>query len=111
MAMDEKMVEIAMELIVGAGSARSYAMDAIRLAKEGCFKEAKEALETAESELVSAHHIQTDLIQRTARGEDIEVSLLMVHAQDHLMTGMLAKDMAREIVELHENQASYESKL
>ena len=102
MAMDEKMVEVAMELIVGSGSARSYAMDAIRLAKEGNIEEAKETIKVAESELVNAHHIQTDLIQRTARGEDIEVSLLMVHAQDHLMTGMLAKDLAREIVELHE---------
>ena len=105
MAMDEKMVEVAMELIVGAGSARSCAMEAIRLAKEGKFSEAYVSLEQAEEELVSAHHVQTDLIQRTARGEDIEVNLLMVHAQDHLMTGMLAKDLAREIVELHEEKA------
>ena len=101
MAMDEKIVEVAMELIVGAGGAKSSAMEAIRLAKEGSFDEADAALNTAEEMLISAHHIQTDLIQRTARGEEIEVGLLMVHAQDHLMTGILAKDLAREIVDLH----------
>jgi len=102
--MDEKLVEVAMELVVGAGSARSLAMDAIRLAKEGKFEEAYESLEGADSELSKAHHVQTDLIQRTARGEAIEVNLIMVHAQDHLMTAILAKDLAREIVELHEKK-------
>ena len=101
MAMDEKLVEVAMELIVGAGGAKSSAMEAIRLAKEGSFDEADEALKSADEMLIEAHHIQTDLIQRTARGEEIEVGLLMVHAQDHLMTGILAKDLAREIVDLH----------
>ena len=100
--MNEKLVEIAMELVVGAGSARSFAMEAIQLAKKGQFVEAKEALQSAETQLIEAHHVQTDLLQRMAQGEDIEVNLLMAHAQDHLMTGMLAKDMAREIVELHE---------
>ena len=104
--MDDNMMEIAMELIVGAGSARSYAMEAIYLAKEGKFDEARAALANADEALVEAHHVQTDLLQRTARGEKIEVALIMVHAQDHLMTGILAKDLAREIVELHEKMAA-----
>ena len=90
-----------MNLIVDAGSAKSYAMDAIRMAKEGAFSEANEALEMANSELSKAHHAQTDLIQRAAKGEAIEINLFMVHAQDHIMTAMLAKDLASEIVELH----------
>jgi PTS system cellobiose-specific IIA component len=99
--MDDKLMDVAMELIVSAGSARSYAMESIYLAKEGKFDEADEALANADEALVAAHHVQTDLLQRTAKGEKIETSLIMVHAQDHLMTGILAKDMAREIVELH----------
>ncbi|MCL2863946.1 MAG: PTS lactose/cellobiose transporter subunit IIA [Lachnospiraceae bacterium] len=102
--MDEKLLEVAMELVVNGGTARSLAMEAIALAKEGKFAEAYQSLEDADEALVSCHHVQTDLIQRTARGEAIEVSLLMVHAQDHLMTGILAKDLAKEIVELHEKK-------
>ena len=92
---------IIMNLIVDAGSARSFAMEAIRLAREGSFDEADEALENANSELAKAHHTQTDLIQQAARGEQIEINLFMVHAQDHIMTAMLAKDLAAEIVDLH----------
>ena len=101
--MDNSEMElIIMNLIVDAGSAKSYAMDAIRMAKEGSFSDAEEALELANSELSKAHHAQTDLIQRAAKGEVIEISLFMVHAQDHVMTATLAKDLAAEIVELHE---------
>ena len=99
--MNTEMENIIMNLIVDAGSARSYAMDAIRLAREGSFDEAEESLRAANEDLANAHHSQTDLIQQAARGEEVEINLFMVHAQDHVMTAMLAKDMASEIVELH----------
>ena len=95
---------VIMNLIVGAGSAKSFAMEAIRQAKEGSFKEAEESLGNAGDDIAKAHHTQTDLIQRAAKGEAIEISLFMVHAQDHLMTAMLAKDLAAEIVELYKRQ-------
>ena len=98
---NEEMETIIMNLIVDAGSAKSYAMEAIRLAKEGSLAEADESLEEANKELARAHHTQTDLIQQAARGETIEITLFMVHAQDHIMTAMLAKDLAVEIVDLH----------
>lgn len=98
-------IEVVMTLIVNSGSARSYAMEAIAKAKTGDFAGAREALKTANEEMVGAHHIQTELLQDEARGENAELTLLMVHAQDHLMTAMLAKDLAQEIVELYEAKA------
>ena len=103
--MNAEMELVIMNLIVDAGSARSYAMEAIRLAKEGSFSDAEESLKNAETELSKAHHAQTDLIQRAAKGETIEINLFMVHAQDHIMTAMLARELAAEIVELHRKLA------
>jgi PTS system cellobiose-specific IIA component len=100
--MTNDMEMLIMNLIVGAGNSRSFAMEAIMLAKDNKFTEAKEALENANNALAEAHHVQTDLIQKAAAGEEIELNLFMVHAQDHIMTAMLAKDLAKEIVELHE---------
>lgn len=94
--------EIIMNLIVDAGSARSYAMQAIFQAKEGEFEEARESLENANEEMSKSHGAQTDLIQNAAKGNETEMSLFMVHAQDHVMTAMLAKDLAKEIVDLYE---------
>ncbi|MDR0248390.1 MAG: PTS lactose/cellobiose transporter subunit IIA [Oscillospiraceae bacterium] len=90
-----------MEMIVDAGSARSYAMQAIASAKDGSLNEALNYLEEANGELAKAHLTQTDLIHKVAGGETVEVDLFMVHAQNHLMTAMLARDMAYEFVDLY----------
>lgn len=100
--MDNEREILVMNLIVDAGSARSYAMQAIQLAKEGDFDDAAKALENADKDMAKAHGMQTDLIQKAAQGEKTEIDLFMVHAQDHIMTAMLARDMAKEIVELHQ---------
>lgn len=100
--MSEEYEEIVMGLIVGSGSAKSFAMEAIRSAKSGDIETAREHLEEANNELAEAHKIQTGLIQEEAKGNHTPVNLFMVHAQDHVMTAMLAKDLAAEIVDLHE---------
>lgn len=96
------MEEIIMNLIVHSGEVRSYSMEAIQCAKKGEIDEAKELIEKAATELSEAHNVQTSLIQKEASGEKTEVSLLMVHAQDHLMTSMTLKYLASEIIEIHE---------
>lgn len=99
---DTNMEMLVMNLIVDAGSARSYAMEAIHLAKEGKVDEAEAALQNAEQEMSKAHKVQTELIQQEAKGNHTPINLFMVHAQDHIMTAMLCKDLAREIVELYQ---------
>lgn len=96
------MEEIIMSLIIHSGEVRSYSMEAIQCAKKGNIDEAKELIEKAEMELSKAHDVQTSLIQKEASGEKTEISLLMVHAQDHLMTSMTLKTLAVEIIDIHE---------
>ncbi|MCP8969417.1 PTS lactose/cellobiose transporter subunit IIA [Ectobacillus ponti] len=90
------------QLILHGGNGRSLAMEAIISAKEGDFAKAKELLQQSGEALAEAHHVQTSFIQGEIRGEKVEVSLLMIHAQDHLMNAMTVKDLAAEIVEMHE---------
>lgn len=92
---------VAFELILYAGNGRSYAMEAIQEAKKGNFDEAEEMLKKATEELGKAHGFQTKLIQQEADGKSNPVNILLIHAQDHLMTAMTVRDLATEIVELH----------
>lgn len=94
--------EIVMQIIVSAGNSRSLAMEAIASAKKGDGKSSRECLARAEEELLDAHKIQTNLIQEEALGNRIEMSLLMVHAQDHLMNAITVKDLAKEFIDLYE---------
>ena len=99
--MDEKSVQSIMNLIIYGGDGKSCAMEAIRAAKEGNFELADEKLQAAEKSLLEAHHSQTEMLAQEANGNPVELSLLMVHGQDHLMTGMTFKDLAQEIVDLY----------
>jgi PTS system cellobiose-specific IIA component len=94
--------EIVLQIIISGGNARSLAMEAIMKAKGGYIDEAKVLMGKANEELVNAHKIQTELIQNEAAGNTTDVTLLMVHAQDHLMNAITVKDLAGELVEVYE---------
>jgi cellobiose PTS system EIIA component len=95
-------LEVAMGLIAGAGDSKSYSMEAIMHAKSGDFTKAHAYMEKAKEAMVDTHEVQTQLIRGEMMGEKSEVSLLMVHAQDHLTTAMLMRDLASEFIELYE---------
>lgn len=104
------MEKIIMDLIIFSGEARSYAMEAMQSAKNGQIDEARNLIEKSKETLGNAHATQTSLIQGEAAGNKTEVSLLLVHAQDHLMTSIVVKDLAEEIIDLNERLSEVECK-
>ncbi|MBY6797637.1 PTS cellobiose transporter subunit IIA [Clostridium botulinum] len=95
------MEEMILNIITHSGEARTYAMEAIQYAKKSEFNKAKKSIEKSNEELGFAHSYQTNLIQEEAAGNKAEISLLLIHAQDHLMTTMTLKDLAIELVEVY----------
>lgn len=93
--------EIAMELVGNAGESRSLAFEALNAAKKGDYEEAEKKLKESKEKMLRAHHIQTELICKEADGEKVELGLIMVHAQDHLMTAILARDLITEMIEVY----------
>lgn len=93
--------EIVFNIISHAGDARSMCFEGLNFARKGDFKKADELIDKAKKELYEVHNIQTSLIQKEASGEGCDVSLLLVHAQDHLMTAMLAKDLIIELMRMY----------
>lgn len=96
------LMESIMGLIVHSGNTKSECMEAIQLAKKGQIQEAKEKIQLANDSLIEAHHSQTALLSQEARGEKVEVSMLLIHAQDHLMNAITFRDLAIEMIELYE---------
>lgn len=98
---EQKNLEAIMGLIMYGGNAKSDAMEAIAAAKAGDFELANQKIAAAEASLVEAHHAQTGMLTQEAQGNHVQVTLLTVHSQDHLMTAIAFKDLAIEIIELH----------
>ena len=98
---DEKRMQIVRGIIMAGGNAKAHAVEAITAAKKGDFTEAEKKLEEANQAIVDAHNTQTEMLTAEARGEHTPIDLYMVHAQDHLMTGITFVDLAKEIVEVY----------
>ncbi len=99
--MNPTLETIIFTIIGRSGEAKSAAIEAIQSAKENDFKGAEALLQEAVEKLSEAHKEQTKLIQSEAGGEKVEISLLMIHAQDHLMNAINMKDLASEFVDLY----------
>lgn len=98
----EELQVVAFDIILHSGTARTEVHEAFGLMRQGDFDRAQDKLELANKELVEAHHAQTKLLQDYASGLDIKIEIIMVHAQDHLMTTMTLLEVAREMLELHQ---------
>ncbi|AEB07546.1 phosphotransferase system PTS lactose/cellobiose-specific IIA subunit [Coriobacterium glomerans PW2] len=93
---------ISFGIIASAGHARSVAMQAVSAARKGDFESARRMLDEAKQAGLEAHLAQTALLTREASGDHVPVDVMLVHAQDHLMTSLLAQEMAEELVHLYE---------
>ncbi|NMP29294.1 PTS lactose/cellobiose transporter subunit IIA [Rahnella sp. SAP-1] len=92
---------IIMELIIHAGESRSFSMESLRAARAYDWPLAEQHLAAAKTAAREAHLIQTQLIGADEGVGNIPVSLILVHAQDHLMNAMLCRELVEEIIYLH----------
>jgi PTS system cellobiose-specific IIA component len=97
--MDETQV---MNLIVYAGNARSLVMEALVKAKTGDFDGAQMKQKEAAEAMGEAHKLQTSILEESLDRPEAATSLLMVHAQDHLMNAITVLELARELCELYQ---------
>lgn len=98
--MKEELEYMIMQLIMFAGDARSLAIEAIRIARKGEFEKAASLMEACADKMTEAHSYQTELIFSETNGDTVPITLLMIHAQDHVMNAMTVKDMAVEMIEM-----------
>lgn len=101
--------QIPFQLIANAGAARSLAFEALSAAKKGDFDKADDLMAQSREAALAAHQTQTDLLSAEAQaqedgGSHLPVDVMLVHAQDHLMTAMLAQELIAEIIDLYRNK-------
>lgn len=95
---------ISFDIIANAGDARSFAFEALEAAKAGDFEKAEELLEKSDKAATLAHKAQAEMLFKEANGNKTPVDALLVHAQDHLMTSILAVELIKEIITLYKNK-------
>ena len=83
---NEKLVQVAMNVIMHAGDARDYIRKAGTKLSALDLDGVEELLKKASAEWVEAHKAQTSVLQNEAEGDSVPMTVLFSHAQDTLMT-------------------------
>ncbi|ATZ17532.1 PTS system, lactose-specific IIA component [Williamsoniiplasma luminosum] len=97
----KEMSEKGMVLVGYSGDARSSYLIALKKAKEGKWKEVETLLAEGDEMLLEAHQAQTELLQAEAQEKYSDVTMIMVHGQDHLMTTVLLKDLIQTLLDVY----------
>lgn len=94
------MEEQIFNIIIHAGNARGLSYDALRAARKENYVECDKLLKESKEEMSLAHNTQTELIQTETQGKNVDKSLLLIHAQDQLMTTMAEQTLILEMIEM-----------
>ncbi len=95
-------IDIAFKIINQVALAKKAVNDAFVLARKNSINQAKEKLELAKKELGNGHKLHGDLIQKEAAGQELNVSLLLVHAEDQMMTTESMIMLATEMISMYQ---------
>lgn len=90
---------IAFEIISSVGTARSCYIEAISEAKKGNYEKA--VIAEGEKVFIEGHDKHNELLQKEASGEGNVVNLLILHAEDQLMSAEGFKIIAQEFIDVY----------
>ena len=100
--MVEGLEMICFQIISNVGTARSTYIEAIQKAKEGDFEGAAQCMEAGQQQFMKGHEAHFELLQKEAAGEPVGGSLILVHAEDQLMSAEAFGILAEEFISVYQ---------
>lgn len=95
------MEEWCFEIITNVGTARSDYIEAIHKAREGKFDEARALMDSGRKSFLKGHEKHAEMIAKEASGEKVEAGILLMHAEDQLMSAEAFSILAEEFLDLY----------
>lgn len=93
----EELEQQIFEIITHSGTARANLYEALKGIRQGNEAECTQLMEEAASEMTLAHNVQTKLITADL-DHKTDISLLLIHAQDQLMTTMSEQTLIEQMI-------------
>ena len=100
---------VCFQIISNVGNARSEFIEAIQEAKKGEFVRAYEKMDEGEKSFQLGHEFHAKLISKEANKQTVQTSLLLIHAEDQLMSAESFKIIADEFIATYERMKAMEN--
>ena len=98
------------QIISSVGTARSSYIEAVRKARVGDFEGAEACIVSGQQEFLKGHEAHFELLQKETNGEPVGGSLLLIHAEDQLMSAEGFKIIAEELIENYRKMDALEKR-
>lgn len=97
----EAMEKICFQIISYTGEAKSDYIEAMGAAREYDFEKAERLMKEGMAVFVEGHKVHGQLIQKEAAGDNVQLSLLLMHAEDQLLGAETLKVIADELIAVY----------
>lgn len=93
---------VAFQIIASVGTARSLYIEAIDLASEGKYDEARTKIKEGQEAFNGGHAAHGELLTKFANGKLPPMDILLTHAEDQLMSAEAFGILAEKFITLYE---------
>ncbi len=107
----EGLERICFQIISNVGTARSSYIEAIHRARKGDYEGAAECMREGRKQYLAGHEAHFELIQKEAGGESVAGSLILVHAEDQLMSAEGFQIIAEELIDTYRKMDQLEARI
>lgn len=97
--MDQDM--IAFKIISNVGMAKSLTLEALYAAKDENYALAEEKISESRQHFKAGHKIHSKLIQKEASGEKVHPSIILMHAEDQMMSAETISVLVKEMIDMY----------
>ena len=104
MANVEQISQVAMQVITYAGMAKSNYLEALKYYRENDQTAYEQSMSNGDVSFSQAHEAHLQLLQQEMNTQEPQITMLMAHAEDQLMSAETIKTLIQEIILLIENK-------
>lgn len=105
--MNEELELLCFQIITYVGTARTHFIQAIQSTKAGRFDEANALLRQGDEAFAEGHKGHAGLLTKDANGELQGGLMILMHAEDQLMSAESFRILAEEFIALYQRMAEH----
>lgn len=107
----EELEVLCFQIITAAGTARSSYIEAIQEVKKGNSNRAEELIKEGQQLYLQGHEVHSKLLTKEAGGEQMNSSVLVMHAEDQLMSAETFQIITQEFIDTYLRLIELEQKV
>lgn len=98
---EQEVTELCYQIISSVGTAKSLYIDSISKAQDYHFDEAQQLVKEGDEAFIKGRNAHLQLLAHNAKGQNIPIKLLLIHAEDQLSDTETVRTLADKFIDVY----------